>query len=412
MSNQRPSTYFKNILTYITACFLLSPLPLYASFIEATIGTAVVNDATATYHNPAALTLLKNSQIIALGSIGYFQNQFTGQAIQSTTGFTQSGTTNNRTHYYLPTFYLGMPVKNNVTVGLAVIANNFNSNIGEQSILRYVQSSNQIQDIDLVPAIGFKINEFVALGAGLSLSRAHFLMQPISGLPSLNIPDSHSRNDSSGTSWGGDIGLLLKPTASTLMGFNYRSAVTYRLSGTSTFNGNPSISSNNYHFKYWTPARSLFSISHFVTQKLGLISTIQYIQWNIFKDVTIYDIATRIGSQSVILPSANIHYHFHNTWLLTLGSQYQVSPAWIIRVAGSYIQSPSNRNYQIGNGDNIVLGTSVGYQFSKNILIDGSYAHAFIKNENIHITTGPYIINGVNKGSGDALSLKLTVNVC
>ena len=53
---------------------------LHASFIESTIGAAVVNDATATYYNPAALTLLTNSQIIALRSLAYSHTNFTGQA--------------------------------------------------------------------------------------------------------------------------------------------------------------------------------------------------------------------------------------------------------------------------------------------------------------------------------------------
>src|SRR5689334_16900234 len=70
---------------------LFFPLIARASFIESTIGTAVVDDATATYYNPSALTLLKKPQIITLGSLANFRSDFTGQAIQSSTGFTLSG---------------------------------------------------------------------------------------------------------------------------------------------------------------------------------------------------------------------------------------------------------------------------------------------------------------------------------
>ena len=51
-------------LKIIIFTLLWLPASAYASFIESTIGTAVINDATATYYNPAALTLLKNPQII------------------------------------------------------------------------------------------------------------------------------------------------------------------------------------------------------------------------------------------------------------------------------------------------------------------------------------------------------------
>src|SRR3990167_1029731 len=141
----------KRIQIFPFLCLALFPLILHASFIESTIGTAIVNDATATYYNPAALTLLKNPQIITLGSFADFNTRFSGQSRQRATGFIQSGNTSTQTHYFLPALYSGMPVTNKVTVGLAVVSNLFSRNMEDNSILRYVQSSNSIQDIDIIP---------------------------------------------------------------------------------------------------------------------------------------------------------------------------------------------------------------------------------------------------------------------
>lgn len=392
-------------------CLFLFPLTVHASLIESTIGAAVVNDATATYYNPAALTLLKNSQIITLGSVAYFRTSFTGQIVQSATGFTQFGNSNSRSNYFLPSFYLGIPITKKVSFGLGIVYNNFSKDLEDDSILRYVQSSSHIQNIDFIPAVGFKLNDIFALGAGLDLSHVHFLLEPISGVPSLTIPDSRSRNESSSTSWGGHIGFLLKPTPSTLMGFNYRSSVTYELSGKSILQDIPKLISNDYHFKFWTPARSVFSINHFVTPTLGFIGTIQYIQWNLIKYVNFHGLATKIGFQPIILSSVKVPYHLHNAWLLTVGGHYRPTQKWIIRLVGSYNQSPSNPHYQISNGDSIILGASSGYDISKYISLDLGYAHAFIKNQNIGIITRRNVINGVNKGSRDAFSLKITLNV-
>ena len=404
---QRCTARFSTIRRCFFIGFLLSSNTLQASFIESTMGAAIVDDATASYYNPAALTLLKKPQIISLGSIGNSQTQFSGQSTQLATSFIQSGTSSASLNYFLPSVYLGMPLTHNVIAGVAVVANDFNRDIDERSILRYAQSSNQIQDIDVVPAIGFKLNQFISFGAGLNRSWAHFLLQPISGLPSLNIPDSQSRNDSSGEGWGGDVGLLIKPTEATILGFNYRSAITYGLKGTSTFNGYPRVTSNHYYFKYWTPARSVFSINHFITPQLGLMGTVQFIQWSIFKDVTLDNIATSIG----ILPSANVHFNFHDTWLITLGANYRMSPKWIIRAAGSYTQAPSNGKFQIDNGDSISIGGSTGYTLFENIILDCSYAHAFIRNQAIHTTTTQNSINGINKGAVNAVAVKLTINI-
>lgn len=399
------------IKLFFTLSLLLLPLSVYGSFIEATMGAAVVDDATAAYYNPAALTLLKNPQIIALGSIASFHTQTSGQATQIRTGFTLSGTTEANTNYYLPSAYLGLPATDNIFLGTAVISNLFNRDIEPDSILRYVESDNRVQAIDIVPAIGIKVNKYLSLGGALNFSRANFLMKPTSGLPTLNIPDAQSRNETNANAWGGDLGFLLKPTSSTLVGFNYRSAITYPFHGTSTLEGNPGISSDQYSFDFWTPARYVLSVSQRLQPTLGVIGTVQWVQWGIFDKVNIHNIATQIGSLPVILPNATVQYHLHNSWIFTLGSQYNATSKWTIRVAGSYLQSPGNPNYQVTNGDNIIVGASAGYKLTKNIIIDGSYAHAFVKNQNINIANAINRINALNKGYRDSVSLKLTFNL-
>ncbi|STX44820.1 long-chain fatty acid transporter [Legionella donaldsonii] len=389
--------------------WLLFPLTLHASFIESTLGTAVVNDATAAYYNPAALTLLSKFQLIALGSVASFHTHFTGQSIQSATGFTQFGHSAAKTNYYLPSFYAGLPTKNKVTFGVAVLSNSFNRNIEEHSILRYAQSGNSIQDIDVVPALGLKLNEFFSVGIGVSLSHVNFILKPISGFPSLNIPDAQNHNEASSYGLGGDIGFLLKPNKATLIGFNYRSSVTYRFSGRSVLAGNPDIVSNDYSFTFWTPARGVLSINHFVTPSLGFIGTVQRIQWSLFNEIDIHGIAARLGSEPIIL-NAKVPYHFRDTWLFTIGSHYRITPKWVIRVAANYNQTPGNSHYQITTGNGIIAGASMGYDLSKMITIDGSFAHAFIQNQTINIITGRNFIHGENKASRNAFSLKLTFN--
>ena len=88
-----------------------------------------------------------------------------------------------------------------------------------------------------------------------------------------------------------------------------------------------------------------------------------------------------------------------------------MSSKWIIRLAGSYTQSPTNGKFQIDYGDSITLGTSMGYTIFKNVILDASYAHAFIKNQNIHVTTAQNFITGIQKGAINAFALKLTVNI-
>ncbi|STX52368.1 long-chain fatty acid transporter [Legionella busanensis] len=399
-----------SFIYYVTIGFLVLSKPLYASFIEQTLGTAVVKDATAVYFNPAALTIIPKPQFIALGTLARSQFHFTGSAQKLPVGMSEAGETTTKSNFYLPSMYVSIPVSKKFATGIAIVANDFNRDLDGHSILRYFQARNQTDDLDLVPAIGIKINEYLAIGGNLNFSYAHFIQQPLSaGLTRLNIPESRSLNDSTGRSVGRDLGILIKPGKKTALGFNYRSAITYHLRGTSTITSLPSISSNNYHFKYWTPARNVFSLSHFLNDKLGFIGTIQYLQWDIFKKAYIYNFATQSGSQIFINPKARINYNFHNSWLLTLGTIYNVSTKWTVRVATTYNQSPSNGKFQISTGDSLVVGSSIGYQLMKNLALDCSYGHAFFKKQNIDIKTTQNIITGINKGTHDAFSLKLTL---
>lgn len=389
---------------------LLYPLTANASFIESTIGTAVVNDATAANYNPAALVLLKNTQIIPLATIANFHTRFSGSSTRVSTGLTQTGSASTNTNYYSPSLYFGMPATEGVVIGLAVLSNQATRNLDDNSLLRYVQASNTIEDFDLIPAIGIKVNDYLSLGAGVNFSYANFNLRPITGFPGSNIADSESNNQSDGTGMGADVGVLLRPSLATLIGFNYRSLTTYRLSGQSVYEGSPRLVANNYHFKLSTPARSTLSVNHFVNQKLGFIGTVQRTQWSVLRNVHVYNTATLVGTAPIIV-SASVPYYLRNTWLVTLGSHYRVTPEWVVRVAGSYSQSPGNPYYQIANGDSIIVGASMGYDINKTITVDASYAHAFIKNQTINITGSRYLINGVNEASRNAVSLKLTFNL-
>lgn len=391
---------------YVNMGLVVLCSPLHASFIEQTLGTAVVKDATAIFFNPAALTRVSTPQLIFLGTVARSQSQFNGSAQKLPFGALESGVSTTKSNFYLPSLYLSMPINNKLAGGFAIVANDFNREPEEHSVLRYAQAPNQTNDVDLVSALALKINESLSIGGNLNISHAHLIQEPISGIPSLNIPESRSKNNSKGTSFGGDFGFLIILSKKTSLGFNYRSAITYHLNGTSTLIGPMIVSSNNYHFKYWTPARSVVSLSHFLNEKFGFIGTAQYLQWDIFKESNVYNFVTQSG---VIVPQARINYNFTNSWLLTLGTIYNVSPKWIIRFAATYSQSPSNGMLQISSGDSYVVGSSMGYQLSRNLTVDASYGHALFKNQNINISTAQNHITGINQDAHDSVSLKLTL---
>lgn len=189
-------------LKWIFALGLLLPSLSNASFIETTMGAAVLNDATAAYFNPAALVLLPNTQIIPLVSESRFKTQFTGQATTVATSFSQYGSSSSTSNFFSPSFYFGMPIQDRLFLGFSVVSNFGNRDPEQNSILRYVQSSNSIQDYDVVPAVAFKVNDCLGLGGGINFSYTSFDLHPIIGFPGTNIPDGEGSNKSNGSGGG------------------------------------------------------------------------------------------------------------------------------------------------------------------------------------------------------------------
>ncbi|HSW93660.1 MAG TPA: outer membrane protein transport protein [Gammaproteobacteria bacterium] len=389
--------------------FLL-PKESMASFIETTMGTAVVNDATASYFNPAALLQLKNTQIIPLMTLMQYRTSFNGTVTTASSGFSQSGTANATSWFYSPSFYAGLPLNKKVTLGLAFVSHFVNRDPDENSILETIQPGNSIQDYTLVPGFGMKLNDILSVGAGLVFSYTRLSSSPTPGLPGTSNPNVTGTNQSSGSGIGGNIGFLLKPRDGTLIGLNYRTQISYPEKGTSRINGPTPLTSSGYQFQLTIPARATLSLAQQLTKNSKLIMTVQHINWNHIKTIQVNGVTTLIGTTSVIT-HAVIPEYLKNTWILTLGDNYRFKPDWILRVAGTFNESPGNSSYQITEGNSYILLASLGHDINKILTVDVGYAHAFIQDASIHTNGQRVIINGINSASRDAASLKLTVNV-
>ena len=399
------------LVSFILCLCVIAPHTLHASFIESSIGFAVVDDATATDHNPAALTLLNHSQIIALGSAAYYHDYFSGQLTQPSTGYMQSGTATELANHYVPALYLAIPTTDKVSIGVAVTSNIFETKLDKNALIRYIDANEGIRLMNYIFGIGVQINAYLSLGAGVTYSVANSFSNPITGLPNLNIPDAQSHNVAKSAGAGGNVGFLLKPNQATLIGLNYQSTVSYQFNGTSSFNGTNPISSNQFNFHYWEPARTVLSISYDTQPSLGFITTIQYNQWSILDNISVHNVATQIAGHSVILANNNEAYNFHDTWTFTVGSILNINPEWILRIATSYDQSPGNETYQIIDGDDLVAGASIEYNVNKNMAIDFSYAHAFQLPQRINVDSNTFRVTGTTRGYHDAISLRLSLNM-
>lgn len=366
----------------------------FASYIETSIGNAVSVDAKAVYYNPAGLTFLKNKQIIAVDGIVDNRSVFRGTTVQNTTGYTQRGTTNARSYFSLPEFYLGIPINNKISIGLGGLYTNYGlTPYPADSIVRYFETTSFAATFDITPGIGVRLNDKVSIGGGLDFEYGRLVLDAMFGFPTIGVPDVKSMNEGSAWGWGAHVGLQAMPKLGTLIGLAYHTSVTFNIAGNSTYDSFPNFTTNKFRTKVVTPPSTVLSLYQFLSPTFGLMGTVEYMQWSTIQKLTLYNSALIVSGTPSLL-TIPLQYHFRNIWRLALAANYNPTPKWFLGVGAFWDQEPGNPFYQLLNKDGFTLGCAAGYQFTKAFNLRLGYAHTFYRGNNINIITTNNNLNG------------------
>jgi len=190
--------------------------------------TAQADDPSAIYFNPAGLTQLEGSNLM-LGVTYVRENgaEFTGST--PLTGGATVSETQKSLNFYIPNAYYTHTNKSGgIAFGVGIFAP---FGLGQEyqnpntSIFRNQTTKIELQTIVINPTIAFDINEYISVGAGIDymygkvIKKSTPVIPPASGGPGQFYTDL----DGTGDAWGYNFGILLKPTKSLKVGFNYRS---------------------------------------------------------------------------------------------------------------------------------------------------------------------------------------------
>lgn len=383
----------------------------HAAFIEAAIGPAIPADATGVYFNPGALVLVKKPQLLAVGAYVPVRFHFEGTTIQNATRYTETGRAFSKTIYRLPAGFLAVPLGERFTFGFGQIYNNFGKlDFPDYSPLRYFNTFSALSTLDLMTTLTYKISEKVAIGAGLDIEHIKIELNSVNGSPPLGISDVTLKNRSSGNGTGGHVGILVQPKRGTLIGLAYHSAVQFKTAGQSTVLSPVPFRSNDYSLKASMPASTVLSVDQYVTQDLGFIGTVQYMQWSVIKILELNNIAARRLGRNFLLPLARNSFFLADAWRFQLGTHYNLTKKLTVRAAAAYDQDPNNPLYQIGPDDNILLSANATWKANDALSLEGGYSHVFYKSQTINIVNLANTITGKSGGGRDAVVVKVIWN--
>jgi long-chain fatty acid transport protein len=210
--------------------------------------TAVADDPSAVFFNPAGLGWQKHFSVQAGGSLlTKVDGNFEGAEPFPGTGFGIEE--QHKTSFLLPTVYAVAPLTSNINFGLGINAPyglGFRWDDAEQFSGRFVAQNAVIQTADINPVISVQVAPSFAIAVGADYRLSKVMLErnraAINPFTQSVVDVAHIKLDSEiqdNTGWGWNAGILWKPMSAFSLGAAYRSKIDVDYEGTGKFTQRP-----------------------------------------------------------------------------------------------------------------------------------------------------------------------------
>lgn len=350
-------------------------------------GAAVAEDASTIFYNPAGMSRLSGRQFVVSGSMIKPSAKFTSSA-----GTPDGGDAGSWA--MVPNAYIAMEVNPKWRVGLGI-----NSPFGLQTkydsawVGKTQGIKSKIETINVNPSVSYQANEDISIGLGINY-------QHIKGELTSN-PAATSISTLSGTdaAWGYNLGTLTNLSSQTRVGFAYRSAIKYNLSGQLDFTAPLTGFSTPVTLAIAMPESFSASLFHQLDAKWDLMTDATWTGWGTFNELRV---VRPNGTSAQVVPE-----NWRDTWRISGGSNFHYNDHWVARMGIAYDQTPVSDTYRtvrIPDGNRAWLSVGGQYKPGKNRALDFGYAHLFVGNASIEQPP----VSGSYKNMVDILNVQYT----
>ncbi len=360
---------------------------------------ATTNDPSAMAYNPATLATVKGNQVQLGGSYLVPSISYNNATADHVPGGESGISAENSISpaALLPTGYAATTLPYGIHAGLAVnvpwgLSTKYNPNwAGNADAI-----NSSVETVDIAPTLAYQIDKYVAVGAALHAQYAsvdysqNLLVDDILLIPS-NL---------TGNSWGYgySLGVLLTPIEGTNVGISYRSKITQDIKGTAneTVLGTPVPIPANADITM--PEVINIALSQQITSKLTGLATAQWTRWDRMQAITVYN-----SSNGTLLQNNTLDWK--NSWMFSLGADYQLTDQWVLKSGVAMDQTPTQdlyRDARIPDSNRYWFTVGAGYTPVKNITLNMAYEHIFMMPQSIDVNTTPgYNLTADYHGSAD-----------
>ncbi len=377
-----------NSLLLIIMAVCLIPLSSHASGLWlyeqaapdmglATAGrAALAQDASTAAGNPAGMTLLERDQIEG-GLLGIFvtakfdsdSTTYGGGDGGDAGSFVPAGSF-SYVHGISPDLKLGVTMTSNFGLGV---------DYGDNWAGRYYVQEGELVTIGLNPNIGYRVNDWLSVGAGVSIVYSE-LTQEVAVNDLLSSPDGKLKIDSDDVGLGYNLGLLVEATKSTRLGLTYRSEIDIEFDdAVRSENLSPALglildgvlgSNRKIDMQLTIPQAVMFSVYQQLNNQWAIMGNLGWQEQSAFGKTGI-SLASASGSNSLTGDR-----NFNDTWHYALGAQYRFAPEWLLSMGVAYDESPvddKDRTPDMPLDRQIRYASGIQYDLNEDVTIGTAY---------------------------------------
>ena len=235
--------------------------------------------------------------------------------------------------------------------------------------------SAKVRSINIAPTIGYKINDWISVGAAI---QGQYLKANLKQATGLTAAAPNAILDGDTIDFGYRVGVTLTPFEGTTLGLAYRSSIRQTLEGDfSTPAGVLPIKANLN-----LPDSVVFGASHqFNEQWQGHIG-VEWTNWSRFRNIPIV-------SKLNDVPVTSLNFQYDDSWFFSTGVEYKYNRDLTLRAGVGYELSPvndRNRTIFISDNDRLWLGVGGSYQVSDKIKLDLGYSYIHVNKASVNYT--------------------------
>ncbi len=353
-------------------------------------GAAAGDDPSTIYFNPAAMTQLSGIQTsvggVALFASAHQTNRGTRRTIPGSPLSVPVGGNDGGNPFEsvipIPSFYASAQVSDRLWVGLGVNAPfGLKLEYDDGFFGRYDSLYTDLKTYNIQPSAAYKLTDSLSIGGGVDVQYVKAtLTNAVPQLSPLVTTDGFASLKGDDWSIGWNAGLFYT-TGDTNWGVHYRSGVSHTLAGTQIVSGlvGP-VAAGNGEFAATAPLELpdivTVSMMHKLTPQLRAMVTGKWYNWSKFKGIAVTSAAG----------TTNKELDYRDSYSVSVGGEYDVSPAFTVRAGTMFDRSPTNPQHlttRVPDGDRVWLTGGATWNMSDAFALNLSYAHTFVEKANI-----------------------------